>query len=207
MYSPAIQKLIDLFCKFPTVGPRTATRFVFYLLQLPKSETDELVRSINLLKALIRPCPFCQNFYEQDGSLCPLCSDRSRSNSTLCIVEKETDLESIEKTRKYKGRYFVLGGTVSRLHKEEMNKLKIAELQERIANPSKFGLDDAKLEEIILAFNPTTEGEATMLYLERLLKPLPVKISRLAVGLPIGAELEYADEETLSSALIARKTQ
>ena len=210
MSSPIIQKLIGLFTDFPTVGPRTAKRFVFYLLSLPKQSTDELVKTLIQLKEKIRICSFCQNYFEDDGfSLCSICRDKTRQRHLLCVVEKESDLESVEKTHKYKGLYFVLGGTVSRLRKEEMKKLKTKELEERIKNPKKFGLEAAGFKEIILAFNPTTEGESTILYLERLLKPLvtekAIKISRLAIGLPIGAELEYADEETLSSALEGRK--
>lgn len=205
MFSPAIQKLIDLFSKFPTVGPRTATRFVFYLLRLDKTETDELIEAIKKLKNEVKICLFCQNPFEGETKLCSVCSDNSRDQKMLCVVEKETDLASLEKTKKYKGVYFILGGTVSRLRKEEMTKLKTKELEERVKNPKTFGINTNGFKEIILAFNSTTEGESTILYLERILKPLNMKISRLAIGLPMGAELEYADEETLSSALEGRK--
>ncbi|MBZ9569626.1 recombination mediator RecR [Patescibacteria group bacterium] len=212
MYPKAIQKLIDIFSKFPTVGPRTATRFVFYLMKTKKEEIEDLIKSITNLKKRVKICPFCFNPFEGEDNLCKICSDSSGDKTLLCIVEKETDLTSIEKTKKYKGLYFILGGTVSKLKKQDLKKLKIKELTERIKNPQKFGISDAKFKEIIIATNPTTEGEATALYLERILKPLtcgepaePIKITRLGRGLPVGAELEYADKETLGSALEGRK--
>jgi recombination protein RecR len=205
MYTKSIQKLIDLFSQFPTVGPRTAARFVFYLIGLPKEKVEELIRSIIVLKKNIKICSFCFNPFEGEGELCQICKDPVRDKNLLCIVEKEGDLISIEKTKKYNGLYFILGGTVSTLKKEEIKKLRVEQLIERIKNPEKFGIKNGKFKEIILATNQTTEGEATALYLERILKPLNLKISRLARGLPVGAELEYADEETLKSALEGRK--
>lgn len=213
MYPKSIQKLIDLFSKFPTVGPRTAARFVFYLMGLSKEEVNDLLKSIVVLKKNVKMCSFCFNPFEPsevlakegETNLCKICSNPARDKTLLCIVEKESDLISIEKTKKYNGFYFILGGTVSALKKEEIKNLKIEELIERIKNPEKFGISNAKFQEIILATNPTTEGEATALYLERILKPLNKKITRLGRGLPVGAELEYADEETLKSALESRK--
>lgn len=219
-YPPSIQRLIDIFSKFPTVGPRTAARFVFYLMRLPKEEVENLVKSIINLREAVKTCSFCFNLFEPptstlvggkgEGDLCPICQDASRDRTLLCIVEKETDLISIEKTKKYNGLYFILGGTVSTLRKEDIKKLRIKELTERIKTPKSFGILDAThptplFKEIIIAFNPTTEGEETCLYLERLLKPLNKKITRLGRGLPVGGELEYADQETLSSALEGRK--
>ncbi len=205
MYPKSIQKLIDLFSKFPTVGPRTASRFVFYLKSADKKEVKELLTAIINLKKNIKTCSFCFNTFEKEGDLCNICSDTKRDKNLLCIVEKETDLISLEKTRRYKGLYFILGGTVSKLKKEDIDKLRIKELIERIKNPLKFGIENLKIKEVILAINPTTEGEATILYLERVLKPLGIKTTRLGRGLPLGAELEYADEETLGSALESRK--
>jgi len=198
MHSPSIQKLIDIFSKFPTVGPRTAARFVFYLLGKKKEETDELVAAIQNLKKNVKICSFCFKPFESEDHLCPICANPIRDKSLICIVEKETDLLSIEKTKKYKGLYFILGGTVSRLKKADIEKLRIKELEERIKK-------HPEIKEIILAINPTLEGEATTLYLERLLKPYNKKITRLGRGLPVGGELEYADEETLKSALEGRK--
>ena len=203
MYSPSIQKLINIFSKFPTVGPRTAARFVFYLMKLSQEEIDEIVQSVSTLREKVKLCSFCFKPFEpstgsgQEGELCEICSNPSRDKTLLCVIEKETDLMPIEKTQKYHGRYFILGGTVAKLRKEDMEKLRIKELQERIQG--------SPIEEIIIAVNPTTEGEATALYLERILKPLNKKTTRLGRGLPIGGELEYADEETLGSALEGRK--
>ena len=186
MFSSTIQKLIDLFSKFPTVGPRTAARFVFYLLKLSKQELDELVNSIVKLKEQVKICPNCFNPYEAEGEFCEICSNKTRDKSLLCIVATETDLQAIEKTKKYKGLYFIF------------NKLRIKELEQKIKNTS-------GIKEIILALNPTTEGETAILYLERVLKPFNKKMTRLGRGLPSGGELEYADEETLTSALESRR--
>jgi recombination protein RecR len=197
MFSPSIQKLIGLFSKFPTVGPRTAARFVFYLLKLPEEEVEELIKSISQLREKVKLCNFCFKSFEGEKDICNICSDQKRDKTLLCVIEKETDLETIEKTKKYRGRYFILGGTISKLKKEDTENLRTEELIERVKN--------SEIEEVILALNPTPEGEATLLYLERLLKPLNKKITRLGRGLPVGGELEYADEETLSSALEGRK--
>jgi len=198
MYSATIQKLIDLFSKFPTIGPRTATRFVFYLLKIPNEEIKELLNSIIEMRKSVKICKLCFNPFEAEETLCPICSNPLRDKTLLCVVEKEIDLISLEKTKKYNGLYFILGGTVSRLKKAGLKNLRFKELEERVKN-------HPEIQEIILAFNLTTEGEATTLYLEKILKPLGKKITQLSRGLPIGGELEYADEETLSSALEGRK--
>lgn len=200
--SPSIQKLIEKFSKFPTIGPRTAARFVFYLIKLPKEEMEELIKSISELREKVKLCSFCFKPFEpstEDPELCEICSNPSRDKSLLGVVEKETDLETIEKTKKYRGLYFILGGTVSKLKKTDIKNLRTEELLERAKKP--------EIKEIIIAINPTPEGEATALYLERLLKNLPAgrRITRLGRGLPVGGELEYADPETLSSALEGRK--
>lgn len=204
-YPPSIQKLIDLFSKFPTVGPKTAARFVFHLLRADKKEIDELIYSVSNLKTNIKSCFFCFNSFEltaisKNNGLCKICSDALRDKSQLCIVEKETDLLAIEKIKKYKGRYFILDRVVSRLKKQGGKEIRvmIEELKKRIKNNS-------EIKEIIIATNSTTEGEATALYLERELKLFNKKITRLARGLPMGGELEYADNETLKNALEGRK--
>jgi recombination protein RecR len=197
MYPKTIQKLIELFSKFPTVGQRTATRFVFYLIKRDKKEIEELSKAILDLKEKIKFCKSCFKPFEGEREICEICSDKTRDRSLLCIVEKETDLEAIEKTKKYKGLYFVLGGPISAIKKEELRKLKIKELEERVK--------DKKIKEIIIATSLTTEGETLALFLERKLKNSGKKITRLGRGLPTGGELEYADEETLSSALESRK--
>jgi recombination protein RecR len=212
MYPSIIQKLIDLFSKFPTVGPRTASRFVFYLIKLPKQEFDNLAESMKKLRESVKTCTFCFNPFEAsetESDLCPICINPSRDRALLCVVEKETDLISIEKTKKYKGIYFILGDAISTLKKDGEKKIRIQELIERIENPGKFGLNNIIFKEIIIATNPTTEGEATALLLKRKLKDLQLetkpKITRLGRGLPSGAELEYADDETLESAFEGRK--
>lgn len=203
----SIKKLIELFSKFPTVGPRTAGRFVFYLMKLPKEKIDELTNAIQELKNRIKFCAFCFNPYEDSGSptpagLCPICSDPRRDKNLLCVVEKETDLMSIENTKKYNGLYFILGGTVATMKKSDIDNLRIEELKDRVKESNKFT-------EVIIATNPTPEGKATSILIERALKEIPqspaFKITHLAQGLPVGGELEYADEETLESAFEGRK--
>ena len=201
MYSPTIQKLIDLFSKFPTVGRRTAARFVFYLIKTPKEKVDELIESIKELKTKIKICPLCFKSFEGEGELCPICSDPRRDKSTVCVVEKEIDLETIERTGKYKGVYFVLGGVISGFAKEKKKE----EIEKRLEKLIERIKEKSGIKEIILALNPTTEGKTTSLWLQRKLKDLGIKITQLGRGLPVGGELEYADEETLSSALEGRK--
>jgi len=197
MYPKSIQKLIELFSKFPTVGPRTAARFVFYLIKLNQEKFDELLNSITDLRKAIKICSFCFNPFEalDNKDLCPICEDISRDKTLLCIIEKEIDLVSIEKTKKYKGLYFILGGKIN-LKKNDKD-MRIEELKQRIENSS--------FQEIIIATNPTTEGEATALFIKRELKSFNIKITRLGRGLPVGGELEYADEDTLTSAFEGRK--
>lgn len=195
-YPKSIQNLIEKFSRFPTVGPKTAARFVFYLLKIPEKETEEMVKLIQDMKKSVKSCSFC--FKATDKELnCEICQDKSRDKDLLCLVEKEQDLAAIESTKKYKGLYFILGGNVSKLRPKDIEGLRIKELKERLRN--------SKIKELILALNSTTEGEATVLYLERELKPLNIKIMRLGRGLPTGGEIEYADEETISSALESRK--
>lgn len=214
MLPTPLQKLIDSFSKFPTVGPRTASRFVFYLIKLPEQELENFLNVIKNLKKSIKICSFCFNPFDASGpgELCPICSNPGRDKSLLCLVEKETDLISIENIKRYKGLYFILGGTLPAFKKSASEKIRIEELEERIKNPAKFNINNSGFKEIIIATNPTTEGEVTALFIERKLKEIQVpegkempRISRLGRGLPIGGELEYADEETLGSALEGRK--
>ncbi len=199
MYPESIQKLVEQFLKFPTVGRRTAARFVSYLIKLPKEKIEEFIESIQNLENQIKFCSFCFNPFEGEENLCPICRNPTRNKKMLCVVEKETDLTSIEKTKKYKGLFFILGGTVSTFKKSDIEKLRIKELQNRVKG----------FEEIILAFNSTLEGEATAVLVEKALKNIPgkenIKITHLGKGLPVGGELEYADEETLRSAFEGRK--
>jgi len=213
----SLDKLIDIFKKFPTVGSRTAGRFVYYLMKLPKEKIDELINAIQELKNKIKLCQLCFNPYEAGGSprpaeLCVICSDSRRDKNLLCIVEKESDLLSLESTKKYNGLYFILGGTVSTMRKEDMSQLRIEELKKRILQNN--------FSEIIIALNPTPEGRTTSVLVEQIINPvrnagvisngvkeackLP-RVTHLARGIPVGGELEYADEETLESALEGRK--
>lgn len=196
--SDSIKKLQDLFAKFPTIGTRTAGRFVFYLLKQPKEKIDEIINAISELKNKVRLCSFCFNPHELESNLCLICSDNLRSKQILCIVEKETDLISIENTKKYKGLYFILGGNLG--FKKSADNLRINELKERIKK--------SKFTEIIIATNTTPEGNITSVLIEKALKELPaspLKITHLGKGMPIGGELEYADPETLESAFDGRK--
>ena len=205
----SITKLINIFREFPTVGPRTAGRFVYYLIKLPKQNIDEIISALQELKNKIKLCEFCFNPFEpinavqgkNDSEHCPICQNSSRNKSMLCIVEKEADLLSIENTKKYSGLYFILGGTVAMMKKQDINNLRIEELKKRTK--------DNNFTEIIIALNPTPEGKATSILVESVIKeagksPAP-KITHLAKGIPVGGELEYADEETLESALEGRK--
>jgi len=196
--SPSIQKLIEIFGKFPTVGQRTAARFAFYLIKLDRVRTQELISAIVELKKNVKTCPRCFNVYESPNEVCGVCADPARDKKTLCVVASETDLAQIEKTKKFKGSYFILGGTIFGFKKEEMAHLRLKQLEDRIKN-------EPAINEVILAINPTSEGRTTIIYLAEILKPFGKKITRLGLGLPLGGELEYADEETLSSALEGRK--
>lgn len=200
MLSPSIEKLIKIFSQFPTVGPKTAGRFVFYLLQSPALTSQELIKSIQELKEKTKSCSLCHKIFEgQNSTLCEICSNPIRDKSIICIVEKEIDLEAIEKTNQYKGLYFILNNILSIMKKEITQQdleTKVNQLSTRIKQNS--------IREIILAINPTLEGQNTMLWLKRKLKPLGVKITQLAKGIPLGGEIEYADEETITSALQGR---
>lgn len=200
----SIEKLQNIFRNFPTVGQRTAGRFVYYLMKLPKEKIDELTNAIIELKNKIKLCQLCFNPFEDSRSpasanLCAICSDAKRDKNLLCIVEKETDLLSIENTKKFNGLYFILGGTVALLKKENTDNLKIEELKNRVKS--------GNFSEIIVALNPTPEGRATSGLVESTIKETGVnsKITHLAKGIPVGGELEYADEETLENALEGRK--
>lgn len=199
MRSPLIQSLISQFSKFPTVGPRTAGRFVFHLIHTPKEEIDTLIAALQNLKEEVKICSLC--FYPFQGQYkhCEICGNPARDQTQLCIVEKEVDLESIEKIKTYKGLYFILGGTVSPLKKDFTEKLRGKELAVRIASA------DPPIKEVIIATNPTIEGEVTARYLEELIRKSNISFSRLGRGLPVGGELEYADEETLLSAIENRR--
>lgn len=201
MFPPSLQALINQFNKLPGIGPKTAERFVFYLLRRPKEELEKFAQALLTSKNKIKLCSSCYNFTEAE--LCPICADPRRDPSIICLVAQSTDLIALEKTGDYKGIYHVLGGALSPIEGITPEKIRIKELIQRI--DSKSETRTPKVKEIILAFNPDLEGESTILYLVRLLKSYKIKITRLARGLPMGSDLEYADEVTLSSALEGRR--
>ena len=194
-YDGAIQRLIDSFASLPGIGPKGAQRIAFYLLQAPDAESQRLVDAINEVKEKVRFCEVCGNVCE--SSPCTICSDPRRDHGTICVGEEPKYVMSIERTREYRGLYQVLGGAINPMANVGPSDLNIAQLLNR--------LHDGEVKEIIVALNPNIEGEATTTYLSRLLAPLDIKVTRLASGLPVGGDLEYADEITLSRALEGRR--
>jgi recombination protein RecR len=190
-----VQALINEFSKLPTVGPKTAARLVFYLLNRPRNEAQSLAEAILAVKDKVRFCSVCFSLTEDDP--CSLCIDERRDGKTICVVAEAKDIYAIERTGAFKGRYHVLGGLISPMDGIGPAQLRVKELVERIGTEAPA--------EIILATNPNAEGEATALYLSRLLQPLGAAITRLAYGLPIGGDLDYADEITLAKALEGRR--
>lgn len=203
----SIKKLADIFAEFPTVGRRTASRFVYYLLRVPKPKIDELIRALSQLKEKIKLCSFCLSPFESEGNLCDICRNPLRNKQILCVVEKEADLFSIEHTKKYHGLYVILGG-VSSTRKNDVRDAGLAALRGRIETPEKFGIGTS-FSEIIIAINPTPEGRITSRMIEKILRETKessaFKITHLGQGLPVGGELEYADDETLESAIEGRR--
>lgn len=191
----SIQNLIAALSSLPGIGPKSAERLTFYLLKQDQANLADLGRAFVELKKSIKTCPRCHNFTETDP--CVICRDPSRNARVLCVVSEPLDVVAIEKTREFHGHYHVLQGTISPIDGIGPEELTIDQLVKRVR--------DEKIEEVILATNPTTEGEATSLYISKLLKPSSVKLTRIARGLPIGGDLEYADEATLSRALEGRR--
>lgn len=190
-----IQNLIAQFNKLPGIGQKTAERFVFYLLKQPKAEINEFTQALNGLRDNIKVCTECYDFSEK--SPCLICADPRRDKSIVCVVSQSVDILALEKTSEYSGVYHVLNGLINQIEGIGPEKLRVAELLNRL---KKNGV-----KEIILALDATMEGETTAMYLIKELKPLKIKITRLARGLPMGSDIEYADEITLSSALKGRR--
>ncbi len=190
-----IQQLIEEFVGLPGIGPKSAQRLVFYLLKQPQSVSDELAGAITRLKTSIRLCSVCNNITDIDP--CRICADPNRDAKIICIVEEPFNIMSIEKSGGFRGHYHVLHGTISPLNGIGPEELRLKNLIPR--------LEKHDVEEIIVATNPTSEGEATALYLSRLLKPLGITVTRIASGLPVGSDLEYADGMTISRALSGRR--
>ncbi len=191
--SESLQQLIDEFAGFPGIGRKTAQRLALHVLKLPREEVVRMANALVAVKEKIRHCSVCSNITEQDP--CVICSSTKRDRSLICVVEEPNDVIALEKTNEYRGLYHVLGGSLSPLDGIGPEQLRIKELLVRIS---------AEVGETILAMNPNVEGEATTIYLTRLLKPLGVRVSRLARGLPVGGDLEFSDEATLTRALEGR---
>lgn len=190
-----VQTLINEFSKLPTVGPKTAARLVFHLLNRPRNEAQALAEAIIAVKDRVRLCTICYSITEEEP--CAICSDERRDHSTICVVAEAKDIFALERTSAYKGRYHVLGGVISPMDGIGPAQLRVKELIDRVGAESPS--------EIIIATNPNAEGEATALYLSRLIAPLGVTVTRLAYGLPIGGDLDYADEVTLAKAIEGRR--
>lgn len=194
-YAPSLSRLIEELQRLPGIGPKTAQRLAFYLLKVPREEATVLAYTILEMKDRIRVCSICFNIGEEDK--CKICRDGTRDETLLCVVEEPNDLLAIERTREYKGYYHVLQGSLSPLEGRGPEDIRARELINR--------LKDGQVREVIIATNPNVEGEATAFYLGKLLKPIGVRITRIAMGLPMGGDLEYADEVTLSRALEGRR--
>ena len=195
MYEGAIQDLIDALGRLPGIGPKSAQRIAFHILQAEPEIAAALVDSIRTVKERVKFCTTCGNVSEEDE--CRICRDPRRENSSICVVEESKDVIAIERTREFRGKYHVLGGAISPIDGVGPEQLRIRELMARLSDP--------EIKEVILATDPNLEGEATATYLARMIKPLDIKVSRLASGLPVGGDLEYADEVTLGRAFEGRR--
>ncbi len=196
MYEGAIQDLIDELGRLPGIGPKSAQRIAFHIIQSERVDVTRLADVLRTVKERVKFCIECGNISEED--LCRICRDPRRDNSLICVVEESKDVMAIEKTREFRGKYHVLGGAISPIDGIGPENLRIRELMAR--------LSDTAIQELIIATDPNLEGEATASYLIRQIKPMGIKVSRLASGLPVGGDLEYADEVTLGRAFEGRRT-
>ena len=194
-YSPSIEKLIENFEKLPSIGHKTAARLAFYMLDLNKESTDEFINSIIDAKKNLKYCNVCYNI--SDTNPCQICNSPKRDKESICVVEDVRDVIAMERTHEFKGTYHVLHGSISPMHGIGPDGIKIKELLKRV--------EKEKTKEVIVATNPRVEGEATAIYISKLIKPLGVKVTRIAHGIPVGGDLEYTDEVTLSKALEGRR--
>jgi len=196
MYEGIIQDLIDELGRLPGVGPKSAQRIAFHIIQSDRVDVNRLAEVLKTVKERVKFCSICGNISEEE--LCKICRDPRRDKTSICVVEESKDVLAIEKTREFKGSYHVLGGAISPIDGVGPENLRIKELMTRLA--------ETTINEVIIATDPNLEGEATATYLTRLIKPLGVKVSRLASGLPVGGDLEYADEVTLGRAFEGRRS-
>ncbi len=194
-FPAALERLTEQFAKLPGIGEKTAQRLAFYLLSVPEGEAVEFAQAILDAKHSVKTCPVCQNLTDQ--ALCSICSDDERDHGLICVVAEPKDVIAMERAREFRGVYHVLHGVISPLNHLGPDDIRVKELLDRVAGGS--------VREIIMATNPDTEGEATAMYLSRLLRPVGVKVTRLAYGIPVGSQLEYADEVTLLRALEGRQ--
>ena len=194
-FPAALQELADQFGKLPGIGGKTAQRLAFYVLSLPASEAQAFADAILEAKRTVHTCPVCQNL--TDREICPICDDELRDHSVICVVAEPKDVIAMERSREFKGTYHVLHGVISPLNHITQDDIRIKELLQRVSS--------GEVKEIIMATNPDTEGEATAMYISRILRPMEIKVTRLAYGVPVGSQLEYADEVTLSRALEGRQ--
>jgi recombination protein RecR len=194
-FPAALQELADQFARLPGIGGKTAQRLAFYVLSLPQAEAQEFADAIINAKNTVHTCPVCQNL--TDREVCPICDDDLRDKSVICVVADPKDVIAMERSREFNGVYHVLHGVISPLNHVTQDDLKIRELLMRVASGT--------VREVIMATNPDTEGEATAMYISRLLRPMEIKVTRLAYGVPVGSQLQYADEVTLSRALEGRQ--
>lgn len=194
-YSPSIEKLIESFEKLPSIGHKTATRLAFHMLDLGEQETNDFINSIITAKKSLKYCSHCYNISDTDP--CPICASPKRDASLICVVEDVKDIIAMEKTHEFKGVYHVLHGSISPMNGIGPDDIKIKELLGR--------LQEQQISEIIIATNPRVEGEATAMYLSKLIKPMGIKVTRIAHGIPVGGDLEYTDEITLTKALEGRR--
>lgn len=194
-YARPIARLIDQLTRLPGVGPKTAQRLAFHLLSLDPAEVDQLASSMVEARARVKRCPTCGDLTDQD--VCPVCRDESRDRRVICVVEEPRDVAALERTRQFNGVYHVLHGAIAPLDGVGPEQIRVKELLDRVQGSS--------VEEVVLATNPDVEGDATALFLAGLLTPLGVRVTRLARGLPVGGDLEYADEVTLGKALEGRR--
>ena len=194
-FPAALQELADQFARLPGIGGKTAQRLAFHVLSLPMAEAESFANAILEAKRTVHTCPVCQNL--TDREICPICDDELRDKGQICVVADPKDVIAMERSREFGGVYHVLHGVISPLNHVTQDDIKIRELLQRVAT--------GRVREVIMATNPDTEGEATAMYLSRLLRPMEVKVTRLAYGVPVGSQLEYADEVTLSRALEGRQ--
>ena len=194
-FPAALQELADQFARLPGIGGKTAQRLAFHVLSLPLEDAENFANAILEAKKTVHTCPCCQNL--TDREICPICDDDMRDKGVICVVAEPKDVIAMERSREFRGVYHVLHGVISPLNHVTQDDIKVKELLMRV------GRGDVR--EVIMATNPDTEGEATAMYISRLLRPMEVKVTRLAYGVPVGSQLEYADEVTLSRALEGRQ--